>query len=328
MVKNEFGRREREFIKRFCKRTFGYFTPHFYRLLLIIGLLLLFLVWFSKNYALSYTEEIEGIEALPKVEMQGIPGDTSIQAYCATDKNCREHRWNEIKEINFSDKTFVDIDKNSWLLTPTRAPDGAFVPINFGTHRKNVKFAHLVIDMNPVPAGSWFDFRDSLLTNIDFSIRVRLESYSNIRIIFETDTHYYQVTNFVKASGGCAAPPLGDIDSFYKTAGKIRTKIRDDRITVSVLHPQFNGLQMNPVTTEYIEPFYVQKVNVSAKCQDKLCKLNHNIFVFHGDISTSQNPTFSFKFSELDFEFKSVDFINIEVEDSDDNVYKRTEQIL
>jgi len=327
MVKNEFGRREREFIKRFCKRTFGYFTPHFYRLLLIISLLLLFLVYCQQK-SFSYTEEIEGIEALPKVEMQGIPGDTSIQAYCATDKNCREHRWNEIKEINFSDKTFVDIDKNSWLLTPTRAPDGAFVPINFGTYRKNVKFAHLVIDMNPVPAGSWFDFRDSLLTDIDFSIRVRLESYSNIRIIFETDTHYYQVTNFVKASGGCAAPPLGDIDSFYKTAGKIRTKIRDDRITVSVLHPQFNGLQMNPVTTEYIEPFYVQKVNVSAKCQDKLCKLNHNIFVFHGDISTSQNPTFSFKFSELDFEFKSVDFINIEVEDSDDNVYKRTEQIL
>ncbi len=59
MVKNEFGRREREFIKGFCKRTFGYFTPHFYRLLLVIGLLLLFLVWFSKNYTLSYTEDIE-----------------------------------------------------------------------------------------------------------------------------------------------------------------------------------------------------------------------------------------------------------------------------
>ena len=152
MAKNEFGRREREFIKGFCKRTFGYFTPHFYRLLLIIGLLLLFLVWFSKNYALSYTEDIEGIEALPKIEMEAVPGDTTIQSYCATDESCREHRWNEIKEVYFNDKTFINKDKDSWLLTPKRAPDGAFVPISFGTHRKNVKFAHLVIDMNPVPS--------------------------------------------------------------------------------------------------------------------------------------------------------------------------------
>jgi len=328
MAKNEFGRREREFIKGFCKRTFGYFTPHFYRLLLVIGLLLLFLVWFSKNYALSYTEDIEGIEALPKIEMEAVPGDTTIQSYCATDESCREHRWNEIKEVYFNDKTFINKDKDSWLLTPKRAPDGAFVPISFGTHRKNVKFAHLVIDMNPVPAGSWFDFRDSLLTEIDFHIRVRLESYSNIRIIFETNTHYYQVANFVKASGGCAAPPLGNIDSFYKTAGKIRTKIIDDRIKISVLHPQFSGLQMNPLTTEFIEPFYVQRVKVSANGPFIEKTEKYNLFDFHGDISTSQNPTFSFKFPELKWEIKTIRSISIEVEDSDDNVYKRTEQIL
>ena len=314
-----------KFAKKVWRKTFGYFTPHFYKLLFIISVMLLFLIWFSKNYALSYTEEIEGIKALPKVEMQGIPGDTTIQAYCATSENCRKHRWIEIKETYFNDKTFINKDDKSWLLTPTRAPDGAFVPINFGTHRKDIKFAHLVIDMNPVPVGSWFDFRDTLLTDIDFSIRVRLESYSNIRIIFETDTHYYQVTNFVKASGGCAAPPLGDIDSFYKTAGKIRTKIRDDRIIVSVLHPQFNGLQMNPVTTEYIDPFYVQKVSVSTKCNESICKHPHNIFTFHGDISTSQNPSFSFKAPEFT---DTITILQIEVEDSDDNVYKRTEQIL
>ena len=86
-----------KFAKKICKRTFGYFTPHFYKLLFIISAMLLFLVWFSKNYALSYTEEIEGIESLPKVEIEGMPGDTNIQAYCATSKSCREHRWSEIK---------------------------------------------------------------------------------------------------------------------------------------------------------------------------------------------------------------------------------------
>ena len=303
-----------KFAKRIWRRTFGFFTPHFYRLLLIIGLLLLFLVWFSKNYALSYTEEIEGM-----------PGDTNIQAYCATSKSCREHRWSEIKESYFSDKTFVDIDKESWLLTPTRAPDAAFVPISFGTDRKDIKFAHLVIDMNPVPAGSWFDFRDTLLTDIDFSIRIRLDAYSNVRIIFETDTHYYQVTNFVKGSGGCSAPPVGDIDNFYKTAGKIKTRIKDERIIISILHPQFSGLQMNPVTTEYIDPFYVQKVSVSTKCNERICKHPHNIFIFHGDISTSQNPSFSFKAPEFT---DTITILQIEVEDSDDNVYRKTEQIL
>ena len=309
------------------KKIWRYFTPRFYRIFLTMILLGLFIFfYFHTIKVFSYTEDIEGIESLPKIEMEAVPGDTSVQSYCATDESCREQRWNEIKEVYFNDKTFINKDKDSWLFTPKRAPDGAFVPISFGTHRKDVKFAHLVIDMNPVPAGSWFDFRNSLLTEIDFSIRVRLESYSNIRIIFETDTHYYQVANFVKASGGCAAPPLGDIDSFYKTAGKIRTKITDDRIKISILHPQFNGLQMNPLTTEFIEPFYVQRVKVSV--DGPFMKEKHNLFDFHGDISTSQNPSFSFKFPELKWAIKTIRSVNIEVEDSDDNFYKRIEQIL
>ena len=66
-----------KFTKRIWRNTFGYFTPHFYKLLLIISVMLLFLAWYSG--ALSYTEEIEGVESLPKVEIEGMPGDTNIQ---------------------------------------------------------------------------------------------------------------------------------------------------------------------------------------------------------------------------------------------------------
>ena len=88
---------------------------------------------------------------------------------------------------------------------------------------------------------------------------------------------------------------------------------------------------MNPVTTEYIDPFYVQKISVSTKCKwnsylgERICKHPHNIFTFHGDISTSQNPSISFKAPEFT---DAITILQIEVVDSDDNVYKKTEQIL
>ena len=83
---------------------------------------------------------------------------------------------------------------------------------------------------------------------------------------------------------------------------------------------------MNPLTTEFIEPFYVQRVKVSV--DGPFMKEKYNLFDFHGDISTSQNPSFSFKFPELKWAIKTIRSVNIEVEDSDDNFYKRIEQIL
>ena len=41
-----------KFAKKICKRTFGYFTPHFYKTILMYSFcvgLLLFLVWYGRH---------------------------------------------------------------------------------------------------------------------------------------------------------------------------------------------------------------------------------------------------------------------------------------
>ena len=55
-----------------------------------------------------------------------------------------------------------------------------------------------------------------------------------------------------------------------------------------IQHPQFNGLQTNPVTTAMIEAFYIEKINVTYD--------NEVLMSLVSDISISQDPTFRFNF--------------------------------
>ena len=149
------------------------------------------------------------------------------RAYCAKYEECREARWTDLKKTLFED---IDLKSGEGIIelsTPKRAPDAAFVPMSFKTHKlKNqddfITKVHLVIDMNPSPYSGTFKFATNI-DQIELATRIRLDAYSKVRVIAETKKgDYFMAANFVRGSGGCAAPPLGDLDNMIANAGKIK----------------------------------------------------------------------------------------------------------
>ncbi len=127
--------------------------------------------------------------------------------------------------------------------------------------------------------------------------------------------------NFVKASGGCAAPPLGDMAAMLANAGKMKIKVKNieekDGIAeakIMILHPQFNGLQANPATTEMIPAYYIENIKVTYN--DKV------VMALESDISISQDPTFRFNFLMGD-----GGDLKVTAKDTDGNIYSHSEKL-
>ena len=127
--------------------------------------------------------------------------------------------------------------------------------------------------------------------------------------------------NFVRGSGGCAAPPLGDLDNMIATAGKMKIKVKKieekDGIAqakIMILHPQFNGLQANPATTEMISAYYIENFEVTYN--DKV------VMALESDISISQDPTFRFNFPAGE-----GGDLKITAKDTNGNIYSHSEKL-
>ena len=249
------------------------------------------------------------------------------KAYCAKYEECREERWTDIKQGLFEDIDLKNGEGIIELTTPKRAPDGAFVPISFKTHKLKdqediISKIHLVVDMNPSPYSGTFKFASDI-DQIELSTRIRLDAYSKVRVIAETKKgNYFMAANFVRGSGGCAAPPLGDVDEMIATAGKIKMKVKNIGVEsgiaeakIMILHPQFNGLQANPKTTEMITAYYVENIEVTFN--------NKIVMALESDITISQDPTFRFKFPIGD-----GGNLKITAKDTDDNIYSHSEKFV
>jgi len=249
------------------------------------------------------------------------------KAYCAKYEECREARWIDLKQALFEDIDLKNGEGVIELTTPERAPDGAFVPISFKTHKLKdqediISKIHLVIDMNPVPYSGTFKFATDI-DQIELATRIRLDAYSKVRVIAETKKgDYFMAANFVRGSGGCSAPPLGDVDNMLANAGKMKMKVKNigeesgiAEAKIMISHPQFNGLQMNPATTEMISAYYVENIEVTY---------NDNIVMaLESDISISQDPTFRFNFPIGD-----GGNLKITAKDTDGNIYSHSKKFV
>ena len=249
------------------------------------------------------------------------------RAYCAKYEECREARWTDLKQTLFED---IDLKSGEGIIelsSPKRAPDAAFVPISFKTHKlKNqddfITKVHLVIDMNPSPYSGTFKFATNI-DQIELATRIRLDAYSKVRVIAETKKgDYFMSANFVRGSGGCAAPPLGDVDNMIANAGKMKIKVKNieekDGVAeakIMISHPQFNGLQANPATTEMIPAYFIYNIEVTYN--DKI------VMALESDISISQDPTFRFNFPVGD-----GGDLKITAKDTDGNVYSYSEKLI
>jgi sulfur-oxidizing protein SoxY len=119
------------------------------------------------------------------------------------------------------------------LEVPVRAEDAAIVPIAIKTRfpqtaARFVDKVYLIIDNNPSPISAVFQFTP-LSGQADIETRVRIDEYTQVRAIAETnDGQLHMTTRFLKASGGCSAPPGKDAQAALATLGRMKFRVEGD----------------------------------------------------------------------------------------------------
>lgn len=217
-----------------------------------------------------------------------------------------EDIWSELKEDLFGERQILD--GSDWLAleAPYRAEDAAIVPIDILALKPQgetyIKSITLVIDENPAPVAAVFSLgQQSGLASI--STRVRVNAYSNVRAIAETNEgRLYMTSRFVKASGGCSAPANKDPEQALANLGKMRLRqfgstqaaeldglpagLREAQLMIR--HPNYSGLQMDQVTRNYTPAHFVRDIEIRQG--DDL------LLAVEGAISLSEDPSVRFRF--------------------------------
>jgi sulfur-oxidizing protein SoxY len=184
------------------------------------------------------------------------------------------------------------------LEVPARAIDAAVVPIALRTTlpadaRHHIAKLYLVIDANPSPLSAIFRFTPES-GRADIETRVRVDDYSHVRAIAETsDGKLYMTTRFVKASGGCSAPPGSDAAAAAANLGRMTLRVDGDlrgrapvRALLAIQHPNHSGLAMDQATRHFTPAHYVRHIEVTYGGRPVLSA--------DVDFSISENPNLRF----------------------------------
>ncbi len=209
-------------------------------------------------------------------------------------------RWAEIRAALFADRPVGDGKDIVRLETPYRAEDAAVVPIAVRplldpAGGRRIRALWLVIDMNPVPLAATFRFPGDRPWD-ELSTRVRVNAYTNLRAIAETDDGaLHMVANYVKASGGCSAPSLKDPAAALAQLGRMKLLLPErigpgERLSAQILvkHPNSSGLQFDQVSRQFVPADYVKRIVASYRGQ--------TLFTADTDISISEDPSVRFGF--------------------------------
>ena len=211
-------------------------------------------------------------------------------------------RWQQVRGTLFKGRTINDKgDTVVSLDAPARADDAAVVPIAIraGFEQKPDRFIRqvwLIIDNNPSPISAIFNY--TLASGrADIETRVRVDEYTFVRAIAETnDGQLHMVTRFVKAAGGCSAPPGKDAAAARATLGQMRLRVQADAAgprqpvlaQLMVSHPNDSGLAMDQLTRQFTPPHFVRHIEVTYGGKPVLSA--------DVDFSISENPNFRFWF--------------------------------
>lgn len=220
-----------------------------------------------------------------------------------------------LKNQFFAGKSIEESDAVISLEAPYRAEDPAIVPVRVSSKfsqskEKYVKKIWMFVDKNPFPFVGEFDFFPES-GKADLAMRVRVNTYSNIRAVAETNDGKLTMTKkFVKASGGCSAPIGADLDEAMKRLGKVKFRLDDglqlgqaNQAQLMISHPNLTGMQMDQITRFIRKSHFIDQLKVSFNGKPVL---NAKI-----DIAISADPNFRFYFvpdkpGELKAEFSDV----------------------
>ncbi len=228
-----------------------------------------------------------------------------------------ETTWTELRPSVLGERPIRDGAGLVSLEAPKRAEDAAIVPVTLriavpeGDARR-VKSLTLVVDENPSPVVGTIRFADGQ-RRFDLSTRIRVNSYSYVRAIAETeDGGLYMTKAYVKAAGGCSAPAVKDPAEAKAHLGEMRFRAFAERgeAQVQVRHPNYSGLQMDQVTRLYTPAWFVESLSVRQG--------ETPLFSMTGGISISEDPTFRFSFTG------HAEPVTVAAKDTEGRVFTRT----
>lgn len=218
-----------------------------------------------------------------------------------------------------------DLRDGSALFTvdaPYRANDAATVPVVIEQTDPGpaISALTLVIDENPAPVAAEMTFGPAMHP-LKFETRVRVNQYSNVRVIAETPQGHFMAGRFVKASGGCSAPATKDPEAALAEMGLMKLRLfaaadpaplpqslarREAQIMIR--HPNYSGLQRDQISQLFIPAHFITDLAVYQG--DEL------LFTVQGGISVSENPVFRFSYTD-----NGAPALHVRAEDTDGNVF-------
>lgn len=228
--------------------------------------------------------------------------------------------WQDLRGDVLGDAPLGNGDALLFVEAPYRAHDAATVPIVLRQLDDTAKIttATVVIDENPAPVAGVFVFADAMAP-LDFEMRVRVNQYSNVRVIAETPDGLHMTGRYVKASGGCSAPATRDPEVALAGMGKMKLRSFDDatlamsvprrEAQIMIRHPNYSGLQRDQITQLFIPAHFIDHIEVYQG--DEL------LFTMDGGISISENPVFRFTYTDNG----STD-LTVKATDTEGNVFE------
>ncbi|WP_095590834.1 quinoprotein dehydrogenase-associated SoxYZ-like carrier [Actibacterium ureilyticum] len=228
--------------------------------------------------------------------------------------------WQDLQYDITGDTTLQDGSGLLRVDAPYRAHDAATVPLVIrqtdGT--ATITGAKVVIDENPAPLAAEFAFGPAMAP-LELEMRVRVNQYSNVRVLADTPDGTFMTGRFVKASGGCSAPATRDPELALASMGQMQLKHfgADNQSTprrdaqIMIRHPNYSGLQRDQITQLFINAHFIDELEVRQG--DDL------LFTMTGGISVSENPVFRFSYTD-----NGAPALTVRARDTEGNVFERT----
>src|SRR5580704_3808019 len=174
--------------------------------------------------------------------------------------------WDFLRAKYYGDKPMGLVDETYMSLeVPSNTPDPAATPLTLhfaDDPAARVKRVRVFVDNNPSPLVATFELGDPPVTQID--LHVRIDRFTSVRAVAErADGGLEMRSSWVKASGGCSAPPSAAAGG---TLGEIRVRPSADAksVLIGIRHPNASGFQIDPKSGDPIPAHYIAHVRVSA----------------------------------------------------------------
>lgn len=206
---------------------------------------------------------------------------------------------------------------------PARAFDSARVTITIKalspqSESSYIEKLYLIVDNNPVPVAATFLFESGNdWDTVDTELRIN--EYTDMRVVAQlNDGSLHMDNSFIKAVGGCSAPPSSydrsDAANMGTFGGGVNQLINPKVRAVArirVTHPNASGMQFDQFTRTYIPAHFIHTMGASYN--------GKKLFTVDTNFSMSQDPVLGFNFKP-----SSDGELKIYAVDSKDNRYEKS----